>query len=214
MRGDQAPPPASSPTPSTHLTGTTHWLSGEGFADITKLRELAAKYERQAAKVLARIARYHTKIEKLRHTATLLREKAEKALERIPEYQQEMSQHERTIQASTSQQTTHTIGSDITSLHYRIRQLQQKIVDLQHKARRIEHRAAIRTQQAAVLKVKADRLNDQVRAAQTEAQNYRKRADRLQLAAESDSPAPASGAPPPPPPPPESSETPGEHDQL
>jgi chromosome segregation ATPase len=221
MRGDQAPPPATTPTPSVHLTGTTRWLGGEGFADITKLRELAAKHERLAAKIQARIARLHTKIEKLRHQSTLLREKAAKVLERIPEYQQEMTQHERTIQASTSQHTTHAVGSDITSLHYRIRQLQQKIVDIQHSARRIEHKAAVKTQQSAVLKVKADRLTDQVRANQIEAQNYQKRADRLQLATETDAAQYAAAPlppPPPPPPPPSNSpnpdETPGEHDQL
>ncbi|MGA7861521.1 MAG: hypothetical protein WCB19_06655 [Thermoplasmata archaeon] len=222
MRGDQAPPPATSPTPSVHLTGTSpRWLGGEGYADITKLRELAAKNERLAAKIQARVARLHTRIEKLRHQATLLREKAERVLERIPEYQQEMVQHERTIQTTTSQQTTHTVGSDITGLHYRIRQLQQKVVDVQHRARRIEHRAAVKTQQSAVLKVKADRLNDQVRAAQNEAQNYQKRADRLQMATEAEAGQYAAAAPPPPPPPPppgptpsDASETPGEHDQL
>lgn len=224
MRGDQSPPPAGSPTPSVHLTGTSRFLGGEGFADITKLRELAAKYERLAAKIQARMARLHTKIEKLRHQATLLREKAETVLERIPEYQQEMAQHERTIQVSTSQHTHHTVGSDITGLHYRIRQLQQKIVDVQHRARRIEHRAAVKTQQSAVLKVKADRLTDQIRAAQVEAQNYLKRADRLQLATESEAAHYAATLPPPPPPPPPpvsasptppgANETPGEHDQL
>ncbi|MFZ0831404.1 MAG: hypothetical protein WCB18_00170 [Thermoplasmata archaeon] len=219
MRGDQAPPPPPSSTPSAHLSGTSHWLGSEGYADITKLRELAAKNERLAAKIQARMARLHTKIEKLRHYATLLREKAEKVLERIPEYQQEMAQHERTIQTTTSQQTAHTVGSDITGLHYRIRQLQQKVVDVQHKARRIEHRAAIKTQQSAVLKVKADRLSDQIRAAQNEAANYQKRADRLQMATESDAAqyVAASRSPPaggPPPPPPDTGETPGEHDQL
>jgi chromosome segregation ATPase len=217
MRGDQGPPPATSPTPSVHLTGTSRWLGGEGYADITKLRELAAKNERLAAKIQAKVARLHTKIEKLRHQSTLLREKAETVLQKIPEYQQEMAQHERTIQTTTSQQTHHTVGSDITGLHYRIRQLQQKIVDVQHKARRIEHRAAVKTQQSAVLKVRADRLNDQVRAAQIEAQNYQKRADRLQLATESDAAQYAAVAPPPPPPAPppsDASETPGEHDQL
>ena len=222
MRGDQGPPPASSPTPSVHLTGTSRFLGGEGFADITKLRELAAKYERLAAKIQAKMARLHTRIEKLRHQATLLREKAEKVLERIPEYQQEMAQHERTIQASTSQHTSHSVGSDITGLHYRIRQLQQKIVDVQHRARRIEHRAAVKTQASAVLKVKADRLVEQIRAAQVEAQNYQRRADRLQMTTEAEAAQYAAVPPPPPPPPPpgatspapEANETPGEHDQL
>lgn len=219
MRGDQQPPPTTSNTPSLHLTGTSRWL-GEGYADITKLRELAAKHERLAAKIQAKVARLHTKIEKLRHAATLLREKSEEVLSRIPEYQQEMSQHERTIQTTTAHQTTHTVGSDITGLHYRIRQLQQKIVDVQHKARRIEHRAAVKTQVSAVLKVRADRLLDQVRAAQIEAQNYLKRADRLQLATESEATQAAAANPPPPPEPPPPpmppavGDTPGEHDQL
>lgn len=220
MRGDQEPPPATPSLSSAHLSGTSRWL-GEGYADITKLRELAAKHERQAAKIQARVARIHTKIEKLRHAATLLREKAEEVLKRITEYQQEMVQHERTIQSSTSHHSAHPVGSDITGLHYRIRQLQQKIVDVQHKARRIEHRAAVKTQQAAVLKVKADRLTEQVRAEQVDAQNYQKRADRLQMATESELAHIAETSPPPPPPPGApapgaagGSDAPGEHDQL
>ncbi|MCI4352523.1 MAG: hypothetical protein L3K14_03960 [Thermoplasmata archaeon] len=218
MRGDPEPPPATSSTPSLHLTGTSRWL-GEGYADITKLRELAAKHERLAAKIQARVARLHTKIEKLRHTATLLREKSGTVLSRIPEYQQEMAQHERTIQTTTAHQTVHSLGSDITGLHYRIRQLQQKIVDVQHKARRIEHRAAVKTQVSAVLKVRADRLLDQVRVAQVEAQNYLRRADRLQMATESEAAQAATANPPPPPEPPPpmpapAGDTPGEHDQL
>jgi septal ring factor EnvC (AmiA/AmiB activator) len=133
-----------------------------------------------------------------------------------------MAQHERTIQVSTAPGAHHTIGSDITALHYRIRQLQQKIIDLQHRARRIEHRAAIKTQQSAVLKIKADRLTEQIRAAQVEAQNYQRRADRLQMTTEAEAAQYAAVPPPPPPPPPppgasespDANETPGEHDQL
>ncbi len=214
MQGDQpGPPPPSSAAPAPH---ETRWL-GEGYADITKLRELSARHERRAAKIQSRIARLHTKIEKLRHGATILREKAGKVLSRVPEYEQEMAQHERDIQAAIGHQpaSTQTIGSDITALHYRIRQLQQKIVDLQHRARRIEHRAAIKTQQSAVLKVKADRLNEQVQAEQREAQNYRKRADRLQLTTEGDAaPAAAPPAGPPPGPPVLDGDDAGEHDHL
>jgi chromosome segregation ATPase len=170
---------------------------GEGYADITKLRELSAKHERQAAAFEARIARVQTKIEKLRHTSTVLREKAQKVLARIPEYEQEMVQHERNIKAAIANQQGRTIGSDVTGQHYRIRQLQQKIVDLQHRARKLEHRAAVKTQQTAALKVRADRYVEQMRVAQQEAENFRKRADRLQLATEGELAAVDSPAAPP-----------------
>ncbi len=201
-----APPPSSGPHPLTALR-EARWR-GEGYADITRLREMSAKHERKAAQLQAKIARIHTRIEKLRHSATLIREKAQKVLERIPEFEQEMTQHERNIQAAIGPQRHQTVGSDVTGLHYRVRRLQQKIVDLQHKARKLEHNAAVKTQKTATLKVRADRLAEEAHLEQQEAENFRKRADRLQLTTEGEaaqattasSPSETPGLPSPSPP--------------
>jgi peptidoglycan hydrolase CwlO-like protein len=163
----------------------SRWL-GQGYADITKLREIAAKYDRASARFQARAARLHTRIEKLRHVSTVLREKAQRALAEIPEIEQEMAQHERDIKTATDRTGGVVVGSDVTGLHYRIRKLQQKIVDLQHKARTLEHRAAVKTQKTAELKIKADQLLERSRLEQLEAESYRQRADRLQMATESE----------------------------
>jgi uncharacterized coiled-coil DUF342 family protein len=166
----------------------TRWR-GQEFADITKLRELSAKHERLAAKSESRAARLATRIEKLRHQATLQREKAQKVLGMIPGIEQQMAQHERDIKSATERTGGVAVTSDVTSLHYRIRKLQQKIVDLQHKSRTLEHRASQKTQKTSELKIKADRYHEQARLEELEAQSCRQRADRLQLASESSAPA-------------------------
>jgi peptidoglycan hydrolase CwlO-like protein len=175
---------------------------GQGYADITKLREIAAKHERLSSKNQQRAARIHTKIEKLRHSSTVLREKAQMVLGQIPEIESMMAQYERDIKAANDRTDGIVIGSDVTNLQYRIRKLQQKVVDLQHKSRTLEHRAAQRTQKSAELKVKADRYLEQARIAEQEAESYRQRADRLQLATQEEAPglgsAPPAGAHPPP----------------
>jgi predicted ribosome quality control (RQC) complex YloA/Tae2 family protein len=180
-------------SPGVTAAREARWL-GAGYADITKLRELSAKHERQATHAQSKAARLATKIEKFRHAAALLREKAQLILGKIPEIEQEMAQHERDIKAHTSHTGGRSIGSDVTELHYRIRKLQQRIVDVQHKARTLEHKAAIRTQKAAELKIKLDRLMEHAKIDQSEADQYRQRADRLQLATERDL---AASAPPP-----------------
>ena len=162
---------------------------GQQYADSTKLREMSARQEQIAARLLQRVSRLNTKIERLRHQATLLREKGQSVLGGVPEIEQEIKQHQRTVDAATSRRTSTVLTSDVTALHYRIRKLQQKVVDLQQKARLLELRAAQRTQKTAELKVKVDRL--------LEAAQYRQRADRLQLIAEQDATAsgPAGSAP-------------------
>jgi hypothetical protein len=96
----------------------------------------------------------------------------------------------------------------VTSLHYRVRKLQQKIVDLQHKARTYDHRAAMRTQKTAELKIKSDRYLEQSKLEEAEAVAYRQRADRLQAATEGEVAArlgtSSGGSAASPPPPPES----------
>jgi len=181
--GGETPPPSGAATPLA--ARRSRWI-GQQYADITKLREIAARHDRAAARAQQRVARLNTHIEKLRHQATLLREKGQRALAGIPEIEQEMKQHERDIEASTKRTGGVAIGSDVTSLHYRIRKLQQKIVDRQQKSRALELRAATKTQKTAELKVKVDRYHETARLAEQEAVQLRQRADRLQLVSEQD----------------------------
>jgi peptidoglycan hydrolase CwlO-like protein len=192
----------------------SRWL-GQGYADITKLREIAAKHERLSTRNQQRAARINTRIEKLRHQAAILREKGQKMLGRIPDLESEIAQLDRDIQARSGRSTgpdgqisptpTVGIGSDVTSLHYRVRKLQQKVVDMQHKARTYDHRAAMRTQKTAELKIKADRYLETSKLEEAEAVAYRQRADRLQAATEGEVAARLGTGPgPPPPPPPDS----------
>ena len=179
------PPPNPSGGVSPLLHRQSRWL-GQGYADITKLRELAAKHDRTAGRMNQRASRINTKIEKLRHQATLLREKGQRVLAEIPEIEQQMKQHERDIEASTNRAGGAPVGSDVTNLHYRVRKLQQKVVDKQQKARTLEHRAAMKTQKTAELKVKVDRYLEAARLEEQEAVAYRQRADRLQMVTETD----------------------------
>ena len=133
-----------------------------------------------------RAARVRTRIEKLRHQGTLLREKAQKVLTQIPEIEQEIAQLDRQIKSATDRSPGVSVGSDVTSLHLRNRKLQQKVVDYQHRSRTLEHRAAQKAQKAAELKIKADRYDEQSKIELQEAQNYLRRADRLQLATEAE----------------------------
>ncbi|HTT15300.1 MAG TPA: hypothetical protein VMG81_05950 [Thermoplasmata archaeon] len=181
--GGDSPPPASPPTP--YAARQSRWI-GQQYADITKLREIAARHDRAAARAQQRASRLHTRIEKLRHQATILREKAQRVLAEIPEIEQAVKQHQRDIEAGTTKAGVAPIGSDVTNLHYRVRKLQQKIVDKQQKARALELRAAQKTQKSAELKVKVDRYTEAQRLAEQEAVSYRQRADRLQMVTESD----------------------------
>ena len=161
----------------------SRWI-GQQYADITKLREIAARHDRAAARAQQRVARLNTRIDKLRHQATVLREKGQKVLATIPEIEQQMKQHERDIDAATKRTGGAPIGSDVTNLHYRVRKLQQKVVDRQQKARALELRAATKTQKTAELKVKVDRYVETARLEEQEALAYRQRADRLQMVSE------------------------------
>ncbi|MCI4341628.1 MAG: hypothetical protein L3K11_04575 [Thermoplasmata archaeon] len=179
---------------AAHVTAAreSRWR-GQGYADITKLRELSAKHDRVGGRLVSRQARILTKIERLRHQSTVLREKATDYRNRIPEIQQQMSQNDRVIKEATERTKGIVIGSDITSLQYRNQKSQQKIVDIQAKAQRLEHRAAMKTQKSAELKVKADGLLERAHQEQLEAQAFRDRADRLQQATEAVS-LPGEGA--------------------
>lgn len=177
-------------TPPQTTTGATplaarrsRWI-GQQYADITKLREIAARHDRAAARANQRVARLNTRIDKLRHQATLLRERGQKVLAEIPDIEQQMKQHERDIEASTKKTGGAPVGSDVTSLHYRVRKLQQKVVDRQQRARALELRAATKTQKTAELKVKVDRYVETARLEEQEAAAYKQRADRLQMISE------------------------------
>jgi peptidoglycan hydrolase CwlO-like protein len=183
------------PTPThAHVVAAreSRW-HGQQYADITKLRELAAKHDHLSSRWVSRQARVLVKIERLRHVATVLREKADQVRARLPQIQQEIDQNNRQIQAANERTHGIVVGSDQTSLHYRNQKLQQKSVDLQDRAQKLEHKAAIKTQKAAELKVKADELLEKSRAEALEAQSFRDRADRLQQVTES---ALAAAAPP------------------
>jgi chromosome segregation ATPase len=208
----------TSPGPASSLTVSQLRRSrflGQQYADITKLREMAARQDRTASRYEQRISRLNTKIERLRHQATLQREKSQKVLAGVPELEQEIKQYQRDVDAATARRTGSVLTSDVTALQYRIRKLQQKVVDLQQKARALELHAAQKTQRTSELKVKVDRYLEAAHLAGQEANQFRQRADRLQLVAEQDTnpasaPAaaspPTSSAPPPgaesPPPPP------------
>jgi peptidoglycan hydrolase CwlO-like protein len=181
--GGGGPPGSGITTALQHRQ--SRWL-GQQYADITKLRELAARHDRSSVRFQQRASRINTKIEKLRHQSTVLREKGQRVLAEIPEIEQEMKQHERDIEAGTNRAGGAPVGSDVTSLHYKVRKLQQKVVDRQQKARALELRAAQKTQKTAELKVKVDRYLESARLEEQEAVAYRQRADRLQMVTETD----------------------------
>jgi chromosome segregation ATPase len=196
------PPAEPSARPTPLAARQSRWI-GQQYADITKLREIAARHDRAAARAQQRAARLNTRIEKLRHQATLLREKGQRVLAEIPDLEQQMKQHERDIAAATDKTGGAPIGSDVTSLHYRVRKLQQKVIDRQQKSRSLELRAATKNQKTAELKVKVDRYIEASRLAEQEAIAYRQRADRLQMVTEHDvashlqsTAAPTKGKPP------------------
>ncbi len=207
--GNPYPPPPGAPSTTPMVHRESRWRTQQ-YGDITKLREYAAKHEKLAARYQTRAARVNTKIEKLRHQAAVLREKAQAVLAAIPELETEMRQYERNIQASTQRTQGIVVGSDVTSLQYRIRRLQQKVVDRQHKARSLELRAAQKTQKTAELKVKVDMYLEKSRLEEQEAKSYQSRADKLQMVTQAETAERLSAAPgpvglPPPPPPPDPS---------
>jgi peptidoglycan hydrolase CwlO-like protein len=181
--GGEPPPPAPSTLGSPLGHRESRWR-GQGYADITKLREIAAKHDRISTRHQQRASRLQVRMEKLRHHATVIREKSQTTLARIPEVEQEIAQYDRDIKASTSRTHGIQVGSDVTNLQYRIRKLQQKVVNLQHKSRGYELSAARKTQKSAELKIKADHFLEMSKLEEQEARAYRDRADRLQLATE------------------------------
>jgi len=206
MSAGGGPPGSAPPSAGPSVHRESRWL-GQGYADMTKLRERAAKFDRESSRFQKRAASLNIKIEKLRHAAAVLREKGQAVLAKIPDLESEIGQHERNVKATTDRTGAISLGSDVTDLQVRIRKLQQKIVNLNHKSRTYEHRASMRTQKTAELKVKVDQALERAKLAEQEAQSYRSRADRLQMATQGEAADRLSGVPsadplPPPPPPP------------
>jgi chromosome segregation ATPase len=204
--GGSPPGPAGASEPHSPIAAARHSrFLGQQYADVTKLREVGAKFEHKAARIHQRIARVNTRIEKLRHQATILRERAAKAIADRPEVEQEVKQRARDLDRAKSGASPGLLRSDVTALEYRLRKTQQKVEDINARARSLELRAAQKTQHAAELKVKVDQLLEAARLAEEEASQYRQRADRLQFLTDQDAArgatAPAPGGPPPPPPP-------------
>lgn len=195
--GGEKAPDAAAARPNLLAARRARWL-GQQYADITKLRELAARHDRAAARALQRGSRINTHIGKLRHQATLLRERSQRILSEIPAIEQQIKQHERDVHEATGGRgVTGPLTSDVTALHYRIRKLQQKVVDRQQKARALELRAAVKNQKTSELKVKVERFNEAARVAEQEAGSFRQRADRLQMISEQEGPGAAAPEPPP-----------------
>jgi chromosome segregation ATPase len=195
-------PPGSAGHSSVIEARQSRWR-GQQYADITKLREIAARHDRASARAQQRASRINTKIEKLRHQATLLREKSQQVLAGVPEIQQEIKQHQRDVETTQARRGSGVLTSDVTALHYRVRKLQQKVVDRQQKARALELRAATKNQKTSELKVAADRFLESARLAEQEAASYRRRADRLQLVVEQEGTGGGAGSAPPASPPPD-----------
>ena len=193
MAAGGAPPP-DSPGHAGVLSARAARWRGQQYADITKLREIAARHDREAARAQQRASRLNTKIDKLRHQATVLREKAERVLAGVPEVEQQIKQYERDIAGATGRGPGRPLGSDVTELHYRVRKLQQKVVDRQQRARSLELKAAMKTQKSAELKVRVDRYFETARLAEQEATTFRRRADKLQLVNEQEASGAATGA--------------------
>jgi len=171
----------------------SRWL-GEQYADISKLREMAAREDRVGGRATQRATRLQTKIERYRHQATVLREKSQHVLGEIPPIEQRIKQYERDVDSTMHQSGGHRATSDVTALNYRIRKLQQRVADYTEKSRVLEFKAATKTQRGAELKVKADKYVESARFAEQEALAYRSRADRLQLVTEQDATVPPSPA--------------------
>ncbi len=172
---------------------TDRW-KGQEYADITKLREIAARHDQASTGYQQRAARLNAKIDKIRHQSTVLREKSQKALQSIPELEQEMAQYERDIKNAMGGHHQSGRSSDATALQYRIRKIQQKIVDRQHKSRTYELKAAQRAQKTAELEVRADHYLEKSKLEEQEAQAYRQRADRLQMVSDQEARPPSGTA--------------------
>ncbi len=189
-QGNEPPPPpyvgsgtsASSPSSRALVEGArSARISSQGFADISKLRQEAAKFERRAFRMRQRSAHYTTQMEKDRHRATVYRERQQRYLSQIPSCQQEMSELEKELRAGASAATP---ARDQSRIHVNIRKLQERIARLERKAEDNEHRAAVQMQAAAEKKVQSDMFAEKAKTLEVEAAAFTQRADRMQRAAE------------------------------
>ncbi len=191
-QGGSAPQGAEAPSPVV-LARRSRFL-GEKYADISKLRERAAREEHRAQRIHQRISRLNTRIERLHHQASLLRERAAKAAGTVPSLEQEIGERSAEVERVRAGQTGGYLGSDVTALQYRLRKLQQKVEDAKTRAKGLELRAAQKTQKTQEIHVKVDQLLEVARVREEEAAQLRQRADRLQAVTDQDSGG--AGAPP------------------
>ncbi len=195
-QGGSAPQGAEVPSPVV-VARRSRFL-GEKYADISKLRERAAREEHRAQRLHQRISRLNTRIDKLHHQATVLRERAGRAASTIEPLEREIGERSAEVERVRSGEAAGYLGSDGTALQYRLRKLQQKVEDAKTRARGLELRAAQKTQKTAEIKVKVDQLLELARVREEEAAQLRQRADRLQIVTEQETPGgptPSSASP-------------------
>ena len=200
-----APPTSQSPAPAHHpapppetslerLRGVR--VLSQGYGDITKLREMAAKWNNTAAKLKHKAAQFITRMEKARHRATVYREKQNTYLAKVPLVEGTMADLEKELQAGAHPGGQGIRPQDQSRIHVKIRRLQERILNLQRKARIYETKAAHQMAIASQRKITADTYMEQANAAETEAANLTSRADRLQRASEPEMPPPPVSRPP------------------
>lgn len=185
-----APPPSG----STLDTDRSARFMSLGVANINKLREEAAKYEKMAFKERHRASKLTTTMEKHRHRATVLREKEQAVLGRIPELESDQKEQEKMLQMGASGTASGAVAAhDQSKIHVKIRKIQQKMAGLQRRAKNLEHAAAHHLQIASQKKVLSDMHIEKAKQWEAEARAYTLMADRMQKATEPDSLAPTLG---------------------
>ncbi len=199
--GNEPPPPppptgnASAPSARAVVEGARiSRVSSQGFADISRLRQEAAKFERRAYKMRQKAAHHTTRMEKHRHRATVFREREQGLLARIPTLNQEMAEFEKELRAGAAGAGTGAVRSqDQSRIHVKIRKIQERIAGLERKAKDNEHRASVQMQAASEEKVHADMFTERAKGLEAEAAAFTQRADRMQRAAEGDPTGPMAG---------------------
>lgn len=183
----QAPPPPPHDLGNRIQDARESRALSQGYADINKLREAAAKWDRMAFKMKHKSAKYTTAMEKHRMSATVLREREQATLAKIPDLEAQMTELEKELQSGASGTASGSVRPrDQSKLHVRIRKLQEKIAGLQRKAKAYEHRASHHMAIAAQKKITSDMFLEKARQFEAEAAGFTARADRLQRATEAE----------------------------
>jgi|GEM_PF-2567132 chromosome segregation ATPase len=170
-------------------------MASQGFGDVTKLRELAAQWERKASRLRHKAAKYLTKMERARHSATVYKQKHDGLQKKIPELEAQIADLEKELRAGANPSSPLS-PAEQSRIQLKIRKIQEKIMGVHHRAHVMDQKAAHQMAVASKHKITADMFQEQAKAAEAEAESYTARADRLQKASEGDLP-PASPRPPP-----------------